>query len=88
MFVQHKLMHKLFSNTKGNLEGPEYEQNHSTAFSTDEKEFACSSSGIGRSRSKDKEMVMDNGGPHDLKCDPTRVLLNIYVKIQIHEMLA
>lgn len=54
MFVQHKLMHKLFSNTKGTLKGLKYEQNHSTAFSTEEKEFGCFSSGVGRKISKDR----------------------------------
>ena len=45
-------MHKLFSNTKGNLKGLKYEQNHSTAFSTEEKEFGGFSSGVRRNISK------------------------------------
>lgn len=72
--VWHKLIHELFSDTKRNLEKFRYKQNHSTVFSTKEKKISGFSNGIRRSRAKE-EMVMDDGGSDNWKCDPTHTTI-------------
>lgn len=76
--VWHKWIQELFSDTKKNLEKFRYKQNHSTVFYTEEKKNSGFSNEIRRSRAKE-EMVMDDEGSDNIKCDPTH--MTVYGKV-------
>lgn len=56
-------MYKVFPDTKGNLGGPEYEQNYSTIFLQKKKNVLVSPLVYKGAEQKTGEMVMDDGVP-------------------------